>query len=225
MCYSVQDESSRILHEVLLADPALGLSTPIIEAAKKVHFTGGSSKQFVPTPVKLTESSASLTALVAAAASAVAEARYGIGYQDIEVNTDVATLFLEAVLLPTINGRSFIESRELMAELSKMDLHDMTSPIRRFSTTIYQTKDGRWFHLHGSMNSDRTMDMMGVKMQDVTSQEAIQIYKEKVRQWDSHEIEKVANNEYRQAGVLCYTPDEFFESEHVSRNLHRKWLS
>ncbi|KAL6160061.1 hypothetical protein ACJQWK_09318 [Exserohilum turcicum] len=213
MSYSIEQEASRILHEVLLADPALDLATTIVEAAKKVHFTGNRSKPFVPAPVKLTESSASLTALVAAAASAIAEARYGIGYQDIEVNTDAATLFLESVLLPTINGRSYGESQEMMKELSKMDLHDMVSPIRRYATSIYQTKDGRWFQLHGSMNADRTMEMLGVKMQKVTRKEAAQIYKEKVAQWDSHEIERVANDESRQAGVICYTPDEFFKSK------------
>jgi hypothetical protein len=73
MSYSTHVEASRILNEVLIPDPALGLLVVITEAAKRVPFTGGSSQPFVPAPVKLTELSASLTALVAAAASAVAE--------------------------------------------------------------------------------------------------------------------------------------------------------
>lgn len=102
--YNLNDEASRNFKEVLVADPALELHHSIKEAAQKVHFYGGDGRPFVPTPFKMTESSAVLNGLVAAAARAVAADRYGIDYQDIEVNTDVATLFLESMSLPTIDG-------------------------------------------------------------------------------------------------------------------------
>ena len=85
--YSVQDESYRILREHLLGDSRLALPPSFAKAAEKITFTGDDPKPFVPTPCKITESASSLTALVAAAASAVAADRYGIDYQDIEVNT------------------------------------------------------------------------------------------------------------------------------------------
>jgi hypothetical protein len=34
-------------------------------------------------------------------------------------------------------------------------------PWRRLSTNIYPTKDNEWFHLHGSMNSGPSQDMLG----------------------------------------------------------------
>ncbi|KAF6812123.1 formyl-CoA transferase [Colletotrichum plurivorum] len=211
--YSVRTETSRILSDVLLADPRLDLPASFRDAAKKVKFVGGDDKPFVLTPLKITESSASLTGLLATAANVAAAERYGIGYQDVEVNTDAATLYLASVLLPTIGGKSFMQNPKMLQELAKMDLHQMSSPIRRYATNVYQTKDGRWFHLHGSMNAEPVMKMLGVEDAEVSPEEAIKIYAEKVAQWNSKDIEETANEQYKQAGVTCYTPDEFFESE------------
>lgn len=84
--YSIQKESARILHDNLLCDQRLELPPSFTESAEKITFIGD-PKPFIPTPCKITESASSLTALLAAAASAVAADRYGIGYQKIEVNT------------------------------------------------------------------------------------------------------------------------------------------
>ncbi|KAJ9144577.1 Formyl-CoA transferase [Pleurostoma richardsiae] len=212
--YSVFAEASRILNNVLIPDARLGFPDSFIEAAKKVKFVGDDHKPFVLTPLKITESSASLTALVATAANVAAAERYGIGYQDVQVNIDAATLFLESVLLPTIGGKPFLLNPKMAEELAQMDIHHSAKPIRRYATGVYQTKDGRWYHLHGSMNAETTMKMMGVEDVDVSPEEAIKLYAEKVAKWDSREIEEIANEKYKQAGVVCYTPDEFFSSEH-----------
>ncbi|KAF2994214.1 hypothetical protein G7054_g8850 [Neopestalotiopsis clavispora] len=212
--YSIFDESSRILNEVLLQDTALGFPSSFSDAAKKVKFVGGDHKPWILTPLKITESSASLTALMATAANVAAAERYGIDYQDVEVNLDAATLFLESVLLPSIGGKSFLENRQMLQELAKMDVHQSTRPIRRWATNVYQTKDGRWYHLHGSMNAVPTMTMMGMEDVDVTTEEAIRLYADKVAQWDSEDLEKTANEQFKQAGVVCRTPEEFFASEH-----------
>ncbi|KAH0044196.1 hypothetical protein KCU78_g456, partial [Aureobasidium melanogenum] len=213
--YSIAEESRKILFEKLLSDPTLNIPKSIRDAANKVKFVGGRSTPFVPTPFKMTESSTSLHALVAAAASAIASDRYKIDLQDIEVNSDLATLFLESVGLISIDGKPAVMDPGMQKELAKIDLHDMSSQIRRCVTLVYQTKDNRWYQLHGSMNATPTMDMMGVENDtSLTREQAIEIYKDKVLQWNSAEIEKTANEKYRQAGVVCYTPEEFFSSEH-----------
>lgn len=211
--YSVQEEASRILHTHLLASPTLALPPSFAAAAQKLKFVGPDPAPFIPSPCKMTESSSALTALVAAAAGAVAADRYSIDHQDLEVNTDLATLFLESVLLPRVAGKPFTQDERLQAEFKKGDLYEMSKPIHQEATNVYQTKDGRWYHLHGSMNAAETMDMVGVGEQDVTREEAIAIYAEKVAQWDAETIEKMANEQARQAGVVCLTPDEFFASE------------
>ncbi|ETS85087.1 hypothetical protein PFICI_03112 [Pestalotiopsis fici W106-1] len=213
-CYSIFDESSRILNEVLLQDTGLCFPASFSEAAKKVKFVGGDHKPWILTPLKITESSASLTALMATAANVVAAERYGIEYQDVTVNLDAATLFLESVLLPSIGGKSFLENPQMAQELAKMDVHQSARPIRRWATNVYRTRDGRWYHLHGSMNAVPTMTMMGMDDVEVTAEEAIRLYADKVAQWDSEDLEKTANEQYKQAGVVCRTPEEFFSSEH-----------
>lgn len=59
------------------------------------------------------------------------------------------------------------------------------------------------------------MEMMGVPEQDVSTDEARAVYAGKVAEWDSQEIDHVANDIHRQAGVICNTPEEFFGSPHV----------
>ncbi|KAG9503497.1 hypothetical protein J7337_006342 [Fusarium musae] len=212
--YSISAEATRILNKVLLQDPRLHFPESFVKAAEKVKFVGEDDQPFILTPLKITESSAALNALVATAANVVAAKRYGINYQNVEINTDLATLFLESVLLPTIGDKHFMQSSKMLAELAKMDLYQMSKPIRRYATNVYRTKDGRWYHLHGSMNALPTMEMLGVEDSDVSTEEAFGIYTKKVAEWDSQDIEKVANEKFKQAGVICYTPDEFFASEH-----------
>ncbi|RBR12672.1 hypothetical protein FVER53590_03421 [Fusarium verticillioides] len=212
--YSISAETTRILNKVLLQDPRLHFPESFVKAAEKVKFVGEDDQPFILTPLKITESSAALNALVATAANVVAAERYGINYQNVEINTDLATLFLESVLLPTIGDKHFMQSSKMLAELAKMDLYQMSKPIRRYATNVYRTKDGRWYHLHGSMNALPTMEMLGVEDSDVSTEEAFGIYTKKVAEWDSQDIEKVANEKFKQAGVICYTPDEFFASEH-----------
>lgn len=101
-----------------------------------------------------------------------------------------------------------------MSEVKKGDLYDLNLPIHVAATNVYKTKDGRFYHLHGSMNPGPTMTMLDVKKQDVTRDEAIQIYAEKVAQYDAKFLEDKANDELCQAGVTCLTPDEFFASDH-----------
>ncbi|EFX04539.1 caib baif family enzyme [Grosmannia clavigera kw1407] len=210
--YNIQSES-KCIFETLLQDETLALPSSFVEAARKVTFVGDDPKPFIPTPCKITESSSSLTALVAAAASAVARDRYGIDYQEIEVNTDLATLFLESVLLPTVNGESFLQNPTLQAEFKKGDLYEINKPIHMEATNVYKTSDGRYYHLHGSLNAAATMKMIGVEEQDVTRDEAIQIYTNKVAQFNSEYLEQTANEVYKEAGVTCLTPEEFFASE------------
>lgn len=143
--------------------------------------------------------------------------KYYIEYRGANYcHSDIATLFLLSILLPTVDGKPVMSNVHILQGLKKADLYDIGKPIHRQSSNIYKTKDGRWYHLHGSLNAAQTMKMMGVQEQDVSSQEAIGIYADKVAQWNSEEIERVANDEYRQAGVGCYTPEEFFGSEQVS---------
>jgi hypothetical protein len=105
------------------------------------------------------------------------------------------------------------------------DLHDMGSsqgPYRSSATNIYKTKDQRYFHLHGSMNSDPTQNSLGVPhYQDIADpQDSYAPYMEKVAQIDSEEMQRLASDVYKQAGTICWTTEEFRNSEHGKANAH-----
>jgi hypothetical protein len=212
--YSIFTETFRIFHEVLLQDPKLDLPSSFFEAAKRISFVGGDDKPFVLSPLKMTESSAALHALVATAGNVAAAERYHLDYQEVEVNTDLATLFLESVLLVEAGGRNFLQHEGMRKKLAKMDLNSMNENIRRYATSLYKTKDGRWYHLHGSMDARPTMKMMQVDDREVSREEAISIYTEQVAEWNSWEIQETANEQFKQAGIVAYTPEEFLSHEH-----------
>jgi hypothetical protein len=103
------------------------------------------------------------------------------------------------------------------------DLHSGSSSVYRVAATnIYRCKDGRYFHLHGSMNPEPTQDSVGVPYnRDVaTPEEAWAIYEEKVARIDSNDIQMLASDVYKQAGTICWTTEEFKRSEHGKANAH-----
>lgn len=97
------------------------------------------------------------------------------------------------------------------------DIHKMNSSLHRInSTNIYKTKDGRYFHLHGSMNPDsHTM-----RQQRHGKRPASHSPKKKKSQIENSEMQRVASDVYRQAGVICESLDSFRSSDHGKANAH-----
>ena len=103
------------------------------------------------------------------------------------------------------------------------DLHNQTSSLYRASATnIYRCADGRYFHLHGSMNPEPTQDSLGLPHeQDAdTPEESWKPYVEKVGVIESGEMQRLASDVYKQAGTICWTTEEFKASEHGKANAH-----
>lgn len=72
------------------------------------------------------------------------------------------------------------------------------------------------------MNAKILMKMFNIPEQDVTVEEAKKIYADKVAQYDAQDLDHLENEVHRQAGTICYTPEEFFNTEHVSGYLLRR---
>lgn len=101
------------------------------------------------------------------------------------------------------------------------DLHKQTSSLHRASATnIYRCADGRYFHLHGSMNPAPTLDSLGLphEMDAQTMEESWKPFVEKVGEIKSAEMQKLASDVFKQAGTICWTTEEFKESEHGKAN-------
>jgi hypothetical protein len=103
------------------------------------------------------------------------------------------------------------------------DLHKHTSSFHRASATnIYRCKDGRYFHLHGSMNPEPTQDSLGLPHElDADSMEqSWKPYMDAVGELDSAEMQRLASDVHKQAGTICWTTEEFKNSEHGKKNAH-----
>lgn len=76
----------------------------------------------------------------------------------------------------------------------------------------YKAKDGRFFHLHGSLNTTNTLHMLGLPQHrpDLTDPDEIKdIYRNAVAQHTASWLDIEANDFWRQPGTICYTQDEF----------------
>ena len=217
--YTIQKEASRILHEVLLPDERLRIPEDVKRiAASRVTFAGSESgvqtTPFLPAPLKCTESSAALWGLLAAFGAAIADKRYAgaTSGQKAVVNSDVATLFLFSFLYLQVGGRS-TRDPELVKRYGVYDTKQQMIPWRRLATTVYPTRDGRFFHLHGGLDSDKTLRMLGLPPHnDAVGDDELDVIariETEVRKHDAEWLDLEANEHWRQAGGICLTPAEF----------------
>lgn len=143
-------------------------------------------------------------------------------------HSDQAQLFFISVLLCTIDpAGAAINPASNKDDYHKLfkdtDLHNQASSIHRASATnIYRCADGRYFHLHGSMDPEPTQDSLGVPHEsDVSTPEESWVpYMNAVAKLSSAELQKRASDEYKQAGTICWTREEFKASEHGKANAH-----
>jgi hypothetical protein len=133
------------------------------------------------------------------------------------VNSDHAQLFFMSVLLNTLDpvGEN-IDFAAMMSPKGKAayekyfkdcGLHALgNSNLSTPATNIYRCKDGRYFHLHGSMNTQPTQDMLGLPHEmplPPLGEESWTPYQEKIVHIDSTEMQRLASDVYKQAGTIC----------------------
>ena len=216
--YLLQLEATKIL-ERLVEDPGLQIPKVVKKYASEVEFhsEAGLTKPYMPTPLKFTESSASLWGLIAAFTNALIVDRYGAEHeQKSKVSLDKSSLYLLCVILIQFNGKML----EDPSVRQRGEIYDKADNFNNFyrtvATNIYQTKDNKFFHLHGSMNATKTLKMLGLppKIDELQEREkAVQFLNNEVKNYDSEWLDVTANERYRQAGSVCYTAEEFANTE------------
>ncbi|KAF2681151.1 CoA-transferase family III [Lentithecium fluviatile CBS 122367] len=233
--YSIPRETQKIFRDGVLNNPLIAPTLPeeIEECARRVEFVG-TDKPSIPINWRFAESISALKGLEASMINVLLKRKYGVEPQQAVINTDHAQLFIMSILLFTINpesdaltfaqatsspeGKAIFEKYFKNCDLYKASVNS----YRASATNIYRCKDGRYFHLHGSMNPAPTQDSLGLPhFQDVASpEESWKPYEEKLAQIDSEKIQKVSSDEYKQAGTICWTTEEFKNSEHGKANAH-----
>ncbi|KXJ87105.1 CoA-transferase family III domain-containing protein [Microdochium bolleyi] len=232
--YSVPKEARKLLLEGIVGNPLVTPHLPaeIAQAADKVSFTG-SDEPSIPINWRFAEGISALKGLEASLLSVLLKKRYGADFVDVAIDTDHAQLFIMSSLLWTIDpegenlsARSVLSPegrKKIDAIFPSWDKADsQRTLVKQATTNIYKTKDGRYFHLHGSLDPVPSLKAVGVSLEtECASQEASwAILQDAVGQLDAAELQHRATDVYKQAGTICYTMKEFKESEHGKTNAH-----
>ncbi|KAI9743701.1 MAG: hypothetical protein M1818_003017 [Claussenomyces sp. TS43310] len=233
--YSIPQETQKIFAEGILGNPLIRKDLPKnFEAyAAKIRFEG-SDLPSVPINWRFAESISALKGLEAVFLNALLAEKYDLDPQDILIDTDHAQLFFMSALLwqihvddgPPLTTASFgdkVAKQKYDALIKDCDFHGMQSGMYRSqATNIYKTRDGRFFHLHGSLNPEPTLDSIGLphQMDAGSVEEARAPFVDALSKINSDEMQKLASETFKQAGTICWTTEEYAESEHGKANAH-----
>ncbi|KAJ5109645.1 hypothetical protein N7532_002290 [Penicillium argentinense] len=201
-------QPTKILQTNLASNPTLSLPETIKTRLPSVHFTPEDSTPSIPTPAKLSESSA-LWGLLGTFSAVIAEGRYSIPEQNVIVDVHSATLFPMSALLAKIEGKGVWDA-EVKGRMLYLDLGGIREPYRSLASNIYKTKDNRFFHLHGSLNTTNTLHMLSLPQHrpDLTTANSIkEIYRTAVAEHTAARLDTEANDFWRQPGTICYTQE------------------
>lgn len=230
--YSVPDEAAQLFDNGILKNPLLpSLPSEIKEAGSLVHFDGAKLPS-IPINWRFAESVAVMKAFEASMLNVLRAKKYGAKMSEVTINTDHASLFFmtpfltqvvtsegETKVLNAFNGKEMVNYG-----FKNCDLHNAGSSLHRtLATNIYKTKDGRYYHTHGSLNPEPTLNALGLPMQGQdgdTYDSVVERIQGVVAKHESAELDKLMNEEYKQAGTTAWSSDEFWKSEHGKANEH-----
>ena len=221
--YSIPKESRRILEHEILEHPG---HTDLPPTAKKyfdlIKFIGQDAPRMAIN-WRLAESISSLKGLEAVLINHLLKEKYGIDPLEVTIDTDHAQLFLMSAIICEVDPKDLdgpVRPTELR-ELSKAhsnhfpswDLHEqVSSEYRKAVTNIYKCKDGRFLHLHASLNPDPSLKAIGMPrdMPELKTVESswdplvVKLLEKTATEWDN----LLADNA-KQATTMCHSPAEY----------------
>ncbi|KAI3318366.1 CoA-transferase family III [Xylariaceae sp. AK1471] len=225
--YSVPREAKALFEDGILRNPLhKGLPTELQALANHVRFEG-SGRPSVPINWRFAESISALKAFEATMLNLLVARKYNVEPSNITINTDHATLFIMSPLVSKFLQDGQPTTIDLFgAEMAQLfpsrDLHRSSEGQHRaLATNIYRTKDNRFYHVHGSMNPDHSLTALGLPLygkSNDTYETVVETLQTKVSQFDAAELDELMNEQYKQAGTIAWTSEEYFASEHGQSN-------
>ncbi|KFY18622.1 hypothetical protein V491_04745 [Pseudogymnoascus sp. VKM F-3775] len=200
----------------------LNLPGGLESLAKNVEFTSERDMIYFPIPFKETETTAALKGVEALVASALADLKYGKQSRKIEIDLEQTTCFLFQTYLSTIDGMGKYDAG-IKAKLKNTDLLEAQSdPYRRMSANLYATATpGTYFHIHGSLEANTTLNMIGLppyRPDLKTIEDISDCIESHVQKFTIDELE-AKNKALRQAGVTAFKYEDFIATPHGKHNV------
>ncbi|KAI5359316.1 putative CoA-transferase family III [Septoria linicola] len=229
--YSVPSETQKIFEKGILNNDLIPtLPWEIKAAGKHVRFTGNDAPS-IPINWRFAESAAALKAFEASMLNVLRYRKYGSKISEVNINTDHASLFVMSPFLAKVIEGGEVKDCNVFSPavgekygIRDCDLHRASASTQRLlATNIYKTKDGRCYHVHGSMNPEPTLTALGMDLEGQAGEEYETIarkFQEVVGQYDSKELDSLMNDKYKQAGTICHSTEEFWQTEHGKANAH-----
>ncbi|KMO99979.1 CAIB/BAIF family protein enzyme [Coccidioides immitis RMSCC 2394] len=225
--YSVPQQASKVFREGILGSPRT--SQHLIDDLEKYDTVvfEGSQDPIVPVNWRFAESVSALKAL---------EATHPYSCGKVYQHSDHATLFLLSIPLwsldPEGKNISFVDIRsdaaakEFYLSLFKdFDTHkSLEGAYRCCTSNIYRTSDGRFFHLHGSLNPDVVLRMLKFPLMppggEDTFEKVLPMFREALSQCDSKSIDELSNDVFKTSGTICHDINGYRRTLHGIANSH-----
>ncbi|EMR89520.1 hypothetical protein ACHAPC_000895 [Botrytis cinerea] len=216
--YSVingSQEATRTLQQLVSSE----LPSEVLKHLEKVTYTTATdgTQIYFPCPFKETEATVALKSVEASVVAAIADLRYGEQKRKIEINLEQTATFLFSTYIATIAGMNK-QHPDVKSKLKDTDLLKAQAILyRRLSANLYETKNpGEYFHIHGSLEAGKTLNMIGLEAYrpDLTEyRECINVIEKHVKQYTAAELE-VMNAKINQAGVTALKWEDFKKTSH-----------
>ncbi|KAI9276484.1 putative L-carnitine dehydratase [Umbelopsis sp. AD052] len=234
MVYSVPEASFQVLVDGILNNPKTKVPEDVKALASNVRFKGTDSPS-IPINWRLAESISALKAYEGLSVAALISQKYKTEAPVVTIDTDHAQLSIMSPMVVTYQRTTADKEpvslfhpdfRTISAQHFKdMDkYHSIDYPWNSLATNIYKTKDERYYHIHGSMNSSFTKAALGIPQRPpkdpISFEETLPLYEQAVAKHNADALDTMMNDEHKQAGTICYTVDEFKATDHYKANAH-----
>ncbi|KNG48515.1 CoA-transferase family III [Stemphylium lycopersici] len=179
--------------------------------------TANTGSPYFPSPLKQTEAISALKAVEAGVASAIADLHDDQRQRNVAIDMERATAFLFSTYLATVGGldKANPQVKKLLKDTDLLQAQSIL--YRRLSANLYETKNpGEYFHLHGSLEATKALNMIGLEgsRPDLTEyRQCIKVIEDHVKQFTADELEE-KNAEIKQAGVTCLKWEDFQATQH-----------
>lgn len=232
--YSIPYEAQTVLKDHILNHHGhKNLPSQLLEYFNLVKYVG-QDKPRMAINWRLAESGAALKGFEAILINNLLVEKYGIEPQEVIIDTDHAQLFLMSALICEVDPKDATgkirptELRELSSAHAQYfpswDLHEqVSSDYRKSVTNIYKCRDGRFFHLHASLNPDPSLAAINMprNMPEIKTVESSWApFVAKMAEADAVEWDEILSEGAKQAGTICHTPEEYAKTEQGKATAH-----